>query len=190
MDYRTLKTIAERLEYILQEFPETRNSDTSLMIKLWEVFYPQFLTKSQKTGKIYIEVGNLYDVPTQDDAKRFRAKMNSEGKYLPTSEAVARRRGLNIDEWRVATGYATRGGSFTPPSEMEIIEEPGENLTVYRIKSFSEKGITYKVCLIGGSYSCNCKSYQFMRKCKHIEIIKNRGKEIKTEPTKTQGGLF
>lgn len=49
---------------------------------------------------------DLFDLPREDNVKRIRAKFNEEGLYLPTSEEVAKRRNMNIPEWREAMGYA------------------------------------------------------------------------------------
>jgi len=120
MLYRDIKTLKKKVEKILEDFPETRNSDTLLTVTLWEQFYNHLLTRDQNNIK-YISLKNVLEVPTQDSISRVRQKIQNEDKlYLPTSWEVARQRKILEDEWRVALGYPVKsnGGkpSWVPPS--------------------------------------------------------------------------
>jgi folate-dependent phosphoribosylglycinamide formyltransferase PurN len=56
-----------------------------------------------------IALKNLKHVPSQDDVKRLRAKIqNEEHKYLPTSLEVAKRRGFAEEKWREYLGYGAK----------------------------------------------------------------------------------
>jgi hypothetical protein len=91
--------LKKQIEFCLKNFPETRNSDIELTIRIWETYYPQRIHTS-KTGVEVIKVRDLFDLPREDNVKRIRAKFNELGKYLPTSEKVAKQRGIEEGEWR------------------------------------------------------------------------------------------
>ena len=85
---------------ILQEVPETRNSDTTLTIEIWKRFYSQFIKKGAN-GNLGVWLEDLYKLPDQDDIKRLRAKIQNEEKhYLPTKWEVAKKRHFLEQEWR------------------------------------------------------------------------------------------
>lgn len=90
--------LKKQVAKILQEYPETRNSDITLTIKIWQTFYG--------VGEI-IEVKSLYDLPREDNVKRIRAKFCEEKKRwaYPTSLQVALKRKIKEQEWRIALGY-------------------------------------------------------------------------------------
>lgn len=92
----SLQTLKSQVEHILKTYPETRNSDITLTIKLWKVFYP-----SKIVNKDFIRIVDLFDLPREDNIKRIRAKFNSQNKYLPTSLEVALQRGILEERWRL-----------------------------------------------------------------------------------------
>jgi hypothetical protein len=91
--------VKRMVESCLQRFPETRNSDVKLTIKIWEEYFPQRIFKSER-GMPAIELYNLFDLPREDNVKRIRAKFNEFGKYLPTSWEVAKQRQIEEGVWR------------------------------------------------------------------------------------------
>ena len=106
-----LKTLKSQVEYVLDQDPESRNSDIRLMHKIWQKFYPKMLVQFQ--GKIYICFENMYDVPREDNIKRIRAKFQNElGKYPPTRLEIALKRGIKEDQWRIFMGYAPTPGHY------------------------------------------------------------------------------
>lgn len=125
MEYQEIKTLEQRVDNILMNFPDTRNSDVRLTIELWKRFFSHFLVIG-KDGRIYISMERLYDVPSQDSIGRVRQKIqNDKGLYPPTDWKIAKRRGMLEDEWRVALGYPTKltsgttKPSWAPPSQQE-----------------------------------------------------------------------
>jgi len=119
MDYRDIKTLKGQVKFCLEQFPETRDSDIGLTIQIWLTFYGE-------GGGGSIELKKLYELPREDNVKRVRAYFQNVKKIcLPTNENVARARGINIDEWRVAMGYPiettseTKKPSWVPSSEKE-----------------------------------------------------------------------
>lgn len=122
MEYREIKTLKKQVEHCLRQYPLTRNSDITLTIQLWRVFYPHKIKMSMSRGEA-VALSDLYHLPRESNVKRARAYIQNERKmYLPTELKVALKRGILEDEWRVATGYPTKETagtekpSWTPPS--------------------------------------------------------------------------
>ena len=83
MEYQEIKTLKARVEYCLQEYPESRNSDIHLTIHVWQVFYAEYLRDtSGGFGLDSIYLANLFKIPSQDNIKRIRAMFqNKKRKY-------------------------------------------------------------------------------------------------------------
>ncbi len=108
MKFQNLKN---EIYYCLQHFPETRNSDIELTIKIWKKFYSKYLfvrpTSTTQTNPTYwIDLESLWSIPSQDDIKRLRAKIqnpnpttNYQGMYPPTCWEVAKKRHWNEQQW-------------------------------------------------------------------------------------------
>lgn len=93
---------------ILGEFPNTRNSDILLRHEIIRKFYPNYIYNVN--GQEYISFASEYELPREDNVKRIRAKIQNElGEFLPTSWAVAKKRGIKEQEWKNALGYLTKG---------------------------------------------------------------------------------
>lgn len=99
--------LKKMVELMLAEDPvvngvSARNSDITLTIAIWQRWY-SVGTNEDST----IRLTRLYDLPTQENVKRWRAKFQNEMRlYLPTSWAVAKARGWdNRNEWEHALGY-------------------------------------------------------------------------------------
>lgn len=93
-----INTLKNQVEKILQEYPETRNSDITLMLKIWEVFH---------STDGMIETKKMYELPRHDAVKRIRAKFCQENKAwaIPTDWKIAKARKINEEKWRLALGY-------------------------------------------------------------------------------------
>ncbi len=102
-------TLRDQIKVVLEEVPETRNSDIALMIHVWKRYY---------SGKIggwdpqdgdnlegHVSLKDLFDLPREDHVKRIRADFNSKGFYWPTEPAIAEARGINEAQWREKLGY-------------------------------------------------------------------------------------
>lgn len=90
-------TLEQKVERTLTNYPETRNSDIELTIKIWENFHDV---------KDTVQVRKMFDLPREDNIKRIRARIqNDQHRLLPTSEKVARQRKMNIAKWRERLGY-------------------------------------------------------------------------------------
>lgn len=97
--------LTEQVEQILKKYPETRNSDIDLTIKLWKIYYPNKIHYGTVKGIPVIRLKDLFELPREDNIKRIRAKIqNQEFRYLPTYIEVVRRRRMDEDSWREALG--------------------------------------------------------------------------------------
>jgi hypothetical protein len=113
-------TIKNQIKYCLERYPETRNDDIALTIKVWENFPPFNEDKgeqvkiifSQKTGKNYIALDDLHWLQREDGIKRIRADIqNKDGLWLPTDPRVAEFRkkdGRGESLWKERLGYKTK----------------------------------------------------------------------------------
>jgi len=82
-----LKTLKEQVAYVLENYPETRNSDLYLWLILIRTFHPE---ASRFIKYIPYEVFKKF--PNFETVARLRRKFNEEGLFLPTDLAVLRRR--------------------------------------------------------------------------------------------------
>jgi len=102
---KKIKDLKKKILNILKEFPETRNSDIALTIKVWKEYCPTKIIYSQKYDDDFIRLKDLFVLPREDNIKRIRANIQSPKikggmeLYPPTSEEVARQRGFNMDDW-------------------------------------------------------------------------------------------
>lgn len=130
MEYSEIKTLKGMVGSVLEDMPLTRNSDISLLIEVWKRFYPKFVLEEKHqdgatytVGHKYVRLTDLFNLPREDNVKRVRAYFQNVKKlYPPTEWAIAKKRGLVEDEWRVAMGYPTKettgtvSPEYTPPS--------------------------------------------------------------------------
>lgn len=89
--------LKKKIEMCLNKYPEARNSDITLTEKVWWEFHHSKIKEID--GESYVKIKDLYDLPREDNIKRLRAKLNSEGKYMPTSPEVLKRRRLLEQQW-------------------------------------------------------------------------------------------
>ena len=121
MTYRSIRNLHKPILKILEEYEKARNSDTFLTLMLWSLYFPQSFMRIEDCK--WVRARDIMEVlPREDAVGRIRRKIQEEGKFLPTDEAVAKARKLNMDEWRIALGYptvasaGTENPSWTPPS--------------------------------------------------------------------------
>lgn len=90
----------------LRDYPQTRNSDITLTIKIWENYYGDKI-KTAKNGLRYVQVEDLFELPREDAIKRYRAKIQNEDKmYPPTDPKITRQRKKNEKTWQTDLGYS------------------------------------------------------------------------------------
>lgn len=93
-----LKTVKERVEFVLRNYPETRNDD----FYLWLIYVRLFCKELAKYIS-YIPYEVLKKAPKFETIRRVRQKIqNEEHKYLPTNPKVLKKRRLLEKTWRKA----------------------------------------------------------------------------------------
>ena len=90
-----LKTVKERVEYILRKYPNARNSDLYLTI----IYLRKFTELGKYIKYIPYEVIKKYD-GIFESIRRSRQKLQEEGKYPPTDPEVLRRRRRLAEKFR------------------------------------------------------------------------------------------
>lgn len=82
-----IKRLSDRVEFVLQNYPQTRDCDVELTRMVWKKFY--------NVVDDFISRQEMKLLPREDGIKRIRAKFNSKGHYYPKDLAVVKRRKLN-----------------------------------------------------------------------------------------------
>lgn len=101
---KILMTIKERVEWVLDRFQQARNDDNLLVTILWESFYIQNMKfPILDTVELY---SVMKELPKATDIVRWRQKIQSEGKFLPTTQEVAEKRKKHIVTWKRDLGYS------------------------------------------------------------------------------------
>lgn len=100
------KGLAKKVWDMLEEVPETRDSDYELTRRIWKRYCPDKLDVS-KNGKTYLDLDRLEDVYTQEQIKRERAYIQNDlEEFPPTTWEVAKQRKWKENAWRIARGYS------------------------------------------------------------------------------------
>lgn len=88
--------LIDKVEHCLKNFPETRNSDVELTLKIVERFHCSHIANF--TGKRWVDEEALKNI-REDHVKRLRARFNERGMYLPTEEKILKQRKLLEKKW-------------------------------------------------------------------------------------------
>lgn len=82
----TLDTIQQRVAWILNHYPEARDSDISLQIRYWDHFEPDF------NGE-WVTIEDMYRFARLPSLRRARAKIQNEFRLFLVSPKVQQHRG-------------------------------------------------------------------------------------------------
>lgn len=100
MKTKSIKNLKDKVRRVLSLFPETRNSDIELTIRIWREHFPSKIVHSEKYNDDFVRLKDLFELPREDNIKRVRAVIqNVENEYLPTSSKIAEQRKINMDTW-------------------------------------------------------------------------------------------
>jgi hypothetical protein len=132
---QNLHTKKERVAYVLNRHPETRNSDKLLWLKYLEIFH------DLRSNITLLEVVAAGEIPGQNSLARVRAQLQNQYRlYLPTKpEVVIKRQGIRKAYEKV----------FRHLNDIEIDETL--ETTIYG----DESGLTHKYLLIGFFFTLN-----------------------------------
>lgn len=98
-------TLTKQVLYCLEQYPETRNSDIALTIRIWQNFTDKLIW-SEKSSANYVKVKDLFEMPREDWVKRIRAKIQNEDKlFPPTNPEVIKARRQERGKWLNTLGY-------------------------------------------------------------------------------------
>lgn len=98
-------TLKEKVLNVLEKYPDTRNSDITLTLRIWLEYHRNDISVFE--GKNYVRLTKIFDLPREDNIKRIRAKIqNEEYLFLPTDPNIIKKRKLNEKKWREDLGYA------------------------------------------------------------------------------------
>jgi hypothetical protein len=87
-----LDTLQERVAWILNHYPDSRDSDLALQIKYWETFEPEL------GGGDHVLKAHLYQLTRLGSLTRARAKIQNTYRLFQASPAVRKRRGKLSEE--------------------------------------------------------------------------------------------
>ena len=91
-----------KVEYVLQQFPPTRNNDMALTLRLWAQFYSHLMVRETPHGSQLeptewtVSLRTIMQLPREDQVSRIRRKFQEEGLYLPTDPEVLKKRRLLV----------------------------------------------------------------------------------------------
>ena len=109
-----LKQLKKKVEYCLEKYPASRNSDKYLFNALLITFYKnEIIDISRDEKPVYaIKLENIYEVPSFENMARVRRKIqnpdpkrNYAGKFPPTNPEVLKKRGWMEEDMRKFLGY-------------------------------------------------------------------------------------
>lgn len=97
-----LKTYKQKVRYILEYVPQTRNDDGLLFAHYVNHFYPQ-LVRRMEDGHKYVALKHFKDLPSFETIRRCRQIIqNDNGDFIPTDPKVIKGRGIKEENWRNA----------------------------------------------------------------------------------------
>lgn len=100
-----VKTTKEKVEKILSDFPETRNSDKKL---IWVFWNREGYVYKNRLGNYVIDTENFLSATKITTIVRVRSAIQNDEKrplkerYLPTDPDVAKQRKIAQKEWKEA----------------------------------------------------------------------------------------
>ena len=97
-------TLEKKVEYILKNYPEARNSDAKLSVLLWRNYCRGFLRKSKLDGEYYINLNDFVELPSQETIGRWRRKFQAGGQYR-ADIMVEKKRRAHSKDWKKDLGY-------------------------------------------------------------------------------------
>jgi hypothetical protein len=130
----TVNTLRDRVAWVLNHHPETRDSDIALQIKFWETF-----EKDRYNGRT-ITADDLYKLTRLTVITRERARIQNTYKLFVPSSDVRQKRGLLSEEER---DKAVEDKPKSYPTLVVYMDESGKN---------ESQLIVGSMWLLGGGY--------------------------------------
>ena len=92
-----LKYVTQKVEFLLRNYPDTRNSDAVLYARLCEMLNP---VVRQVPFSIVMRYMHEYGIPPAESVRRARQKLQAKYPELAASERVSAGRFLNEEVYR------------------------------------------------------------------------------------------
>jgi hypothetical protein len=147
--------LQDQVAYILNHYPEARNSDQKLSIHLIETFYSKFVDAQRK-----ISLESLQEIPKLYDMQRYRAKIQNDYGLFLADPNVRRNRKKLEEEAREA---------FTPEGRI------ASDIAIFA----DESGKTHDYVIVGSYWIYNRNEWEFFEKrFNHWRTARNTTKEF------------
>jgi len=103
MEIEKIHRLTEKVRYCLEKYPEARNDDAVLTLRIIEAYLPDdvrmIVVQEGEKPVPFVRYRALIRV-REDQVKRVRAKIqNEEGRFLPTDERVRKARKISEEAW-------------------------------------------------------------------------------------------
>lgn len=103
MEIAKINLLTEKVRYCLEKYPETRNDDALLTLRIIQAYLPEdvhlIAVPDSPKPVAFVRYRALMRV-REDNVKRIRAKIqNEEGLFLPTDPKVREKRKINEEAW-------------------------------------------------------------------------------------------
>jgi hypothetical protein len=102
------KTLYSKIEKVLADDPDSRNSDKRLFLEIVRRWYSEGIhdINTSRGRKAFILLEEIFQFPYMPDITRIRRKIqNYEKRFIPTSWEVAQFRRWKEEDWKSAIGY-------------------------------------------------------------------------------------
>lgn len=102
LDMAELKTYKQKVRYVLEFVPQTRNSDGLLIAHYINHFHRHMVMENQNGDKC-VPLKYFNELPPFETIRRCRQIIqNVNGDFIPTDEKVIKGRGIKEENWRNA----------------------------------------------------------------------------------------
>lgn len=85
-----MRSIKNKVEAILREYPNTRNSDHLLLATYWQMFDRELIANNEAGD--WIHISKVPELTSPESIRRYRQIIQGEGKYLATDTVIKGRR--------------------------------------------------------------------------------------------------
>lgn len=104
---KTLPQVKIMVEKTLKKHEYTRDDDTDLLLKIWELYFAITPKSSAYVwDDVYIiPVKTFKQLPNKDDVKRIRARYNQLWYYISKDPEVRRKRRMSEDAYKSFLSY-------------------------------------------------------------------------------------
>ena len=107
--------IYQMVEFVLEHSETARDSDEILTTFIWETYYSEYCYEiPSKHVRGFTSYDIIYNLPSFQTISRCRRYIqNNEKRFLPTSEAVRKKRGIKEEEYHKMASNGMQQEFFT-----------------------------------------------------------------------------